>query len=394
MKTKCLSSLRKNLTLKLILLLLFVIISQIIGCTKREREIVADKFLLQKSLESISINSYIDSEIVELDTYPIDEYSLYATDGIEYTVVVDIEMEAITIYGISENTIKIEIVPYNFEINTVTLYQDKVFLGGYGPTIAQYSINTGEWFSLEMSDDIVSSGKAVDDFLVEGHKLMAVDNLVFPKYMLIYKLKGAQKARLSNVIELQENGPYEQIFQARMNDRYIGMLSTSFSNYTGKADHLTIYDKKRMKKSFTITSTEKDELGLNDNDIRLVRDADNQNMSGSIGIGITPQDIDNITTLFQLMRRPNVKDFLLIRDRLIIMGHKRIANLLIDESLFGTIRHKRVIPEGVISCQVIPIDEPKQLIGLTLIPNSNIAVATIVDQDYSFTHQIMKFYGL
>lgn len=92
--------------------------------------------------------------------------------------------------------------------------------------VATYSILKNEFSKVEMP--FKEYDKCIDDLLLDNHKVIAVDNIVYPKYLLEYDFKNPDFPHLIVSHSLPENGTYESIKKGTLNDSYIALLSSSF----------------------------------------------------------------------------------------------------------------------------------------------------------------------
>jgi len=231
-------------------------------------------FLLLKDSRTISINSFENDKINEIKTFAISEKSIYTTDQKERIAILDTAKNDITIFDInSSNQIKLSI-PFEIKPKTVLLNSDNIFVGGeMGKEILiQYHLKNEKWYQLEIPSEVVFWGKAIDDLVVNDSLLIAIDNIVMPKYVLFYRLNSNSKLELSHFKGLKHNGAYESIHQGRITDKYLGLLSNTYSGYVGGTNHITIYDNLELTSSFAISSNQNDKDYHTFTDILIVKD--------------------------------------------------------------------------------------------------------------------------
>ncbi|SFQ48647.1 hypothetical protein SAMN04515668_2505 [Hymenobacter arizonensis] len=73
-----------------------------------------------------------------------------------------------------------------------------------------------------------AAGKAIDDVLVEGDELILVDNILFPKYLFVYRLAAGNALPHSpRVIELPFARVNEHIHKGQVSPDYVALYSTS-----------------------------------------------------------------------------------------------------------------------------------------------------------------------
>lgn len=215
-------------------------------------------FLLQKDEKTIAINSFKNEKVNEIKSFPISEKSIYTTDQKERVAILDTAKNDVTIFDVhSEKQTKISI-PFEIRPKAVLLNNDNLFVGGEmgKEMLIQYHLQSEKWHQLEIPKQVLFWGKAVDDLVVNDSLLIAIDNIVMPKYVLYYHLNPKNKIELSHFRELKSNGTYEHIHQGRITQKYFGLKSGTYSGYIGGTNHITIYDNIDLKKSFSISSNE------------------------------------------------------------------------------------------------------------------------------------------
>jgi len=302
-------------------------------------------FLLLKDKETISLNTYENGKIREQKTFAIPENSIFATDREERVAILDTDKNLVTLYEI-ETSKKNELsIPFNMRPKTILINSDNLFVGGGmgGEILAQYHIQSEEWHRLEIPQEVSLWGKAIDDLVVNDCMLIAIDNVVYPKYILFYHLNSTGKLALSHFKMLKANGTYENIRQGRITPKYLGLLSTTSSGYIGVHEHITIYNNLNLTSSFAIS------------------------MSGG----------------------STISDFILIGDKLFI-AH-RVEGLGIFEiknSYFSTGQgfNERVDANEIKYQQF----ENEEIIRLTIIPNDTKIILTIRNSLGKIRHEIIE----
>lgn len=213
-------------------------------------------FLLQKDEKTISLNSFENEEINELAILSISEHSIYTTDQKSKVAILDTTKNNVVIFDLdSSNQFRISI-PFDIDPKSILLYNNSLFIGGQmgKEMLIQYQLQNDIWYQLEIPNEIMRRRKAVDDLIINDCLLIAIDNVIWPKYVLYYHLNSLDKLRLSHFRLLKSNGPNERIYQGRISDNYFGVLSETWSGYTGKKNHITIYENLELESSFCISS--------------------------------------------------------------------------------------------------------------------------------------------
>lgn len=212
-------------------------------------------FLLLNGKNKISLNSYENKEIKKKRIFAINENTIFTTDQKTRVALLDTAENIITLFQISSRKKVKLFIPFEIKPRCILMNGENLFIGGEMGTemLIQYQIQSKKWFSLEIPTKILSLRKGIDDLLIKDSMLMAIDNLVMPKYGLFYQLNSLEKQAFSHFLELKSNGAYEHISQGRITSDYIGISSTTFSGYSGAYEHITIYNKNNLVKNFTLS---------------------------------------------------------------------------------------------------------------------------------------------
>ncbi len=211
--------------------------------------------MLRKESGAISINRYTAGQIREKALYPATPRSVYATDGHTHAAVFERETGMLRVYSPAGGKPLEKQIPSSLNIKTALLHKGSVFLGGedYNATsIVQIDIDTLQRENLSMPEapDFLHR-KSIDAFLVDNDMLLAVDNIVTPKYIIYFHLGSRSRAVYSHYEKLRDNGPYESIRAARISEDYIGTLSFS-GGQGGGFSHITVYRKDDLSSSFSL----------------------------------------------------------------------------------------------------------------------------------------------
>ena len=315
-------------------------------------------FLLLKDNETISLNTYENNKIVEHRTFALPEISLFTTDGKKRVAILDIDRMLVLLYEIEIST-EIEIsVPFNnIEPTTILLNNYNLFVGGRWneEMLVQYHIQNEEWYLLETPQEVLWQRKAIDDLVVNDSLLIAIDNIVIPKYVLFYHLNSTGKLELSHHRTLKHNSNGEHIRQGRITPKYLGTLSnavTTLWRFTVNEevifnDHITIYNNLDLTSSFTVP-------------IR--------------------------TDCWQILI---INDFLLVGDK-VLFAHKEngLGMFEIKDSYFSDRSRRSVRVDAEITYRPF---ENEELIRFTKIPNTTKIVLTIKNVQGIIRHEIMSY---
>jgi hypothetical protein len=152
------------------------------------------------------------------------------------------------LHGELLKTIKCHVLPTCIHSKELVVY-----LGGQseedGPSFTEFF----SMLNLEASNDAITSveipialgyGKAIDDILILGNRLILVDNIIFPKYLFEYDISIPGNPIHIKTDELETNGTYEHIVCGDINERWMVLLSSTFG-MGGASDYITISGKKK-----------------------------------------------------------------------------------------------------------------------------------------------------
>lgn len=218
-------------------------------------------FILPKDDKRISVNIWEKDKIKEIQALDINSKSIYATDQKARVVIVDTAKNTIQLYDLGIQKDTTFSMPFKMKVESILLDDHNLFVGGQieKELLVQYQIKTNRWYALEAPKEVLHVGKAIDDLVINDSLLIAVDNIVTPKYVLYYRLNQHEKLSFSHYRGLKHNGSYERIHQARITPKYLGLRSDTFSGYSGAGSHITIYGDLDLRTSFSISTVQPNE---------------------------------------------------------------------------------------------------------------------------------------
>ncbi|NOU62356.1 hypothetical protein [Marinifilum caeruleilacunae] len=224
-----------------------------------------DYFLLINSDSVISLNTFENSAIVEHKTFDINEKSIFTTDKKSRVAILDTAKNSIVLYDFLLSKETKLTIPYDLKPKTLLLFDNNLFVGGeMGKEILiQYQIKKNQWEKLEVPEEVQMWGKAVDELVINDSLLIAIDNLILPKYILYYDLESEGRLELSHFKRLKYNSSYESIHDGRITSKYLGLISTTM-NHGSIYEHITIYSDLDLIKSFAISVEVKQYSNFND----------------------------------------------------------------------------------------------------------------------------------
>jgi hypothetical protein len=166
-------------------------------------------------------------------------------------------------------------IPEAFVLRSLRYYKNYILLGGdyiYNNLFYVLNVNNKKFSEIQVPLSIYFPGKSIDGFLFTEEEIIAIDNIVMPKYLISYKLSELPNLKTKEIFELESNGTYESIQIGVNTQAYIGLLSTTFGGYpTSTADHITILKTNNYEDGFSISSKKaKDWSYLEWTDIEII----------------------------------------------------------------------------------------------------------------------------
>ncbi|MBN2738233.1 MAG: hypothetical protein JXR70_14715 [Spirochaetales bacterium] len=210
-------------------------------------------FLLRDDEKTISLNEFVNESVSIVASYSAPETSIYGTDGIRFTAIFNPEKMELAVIDFEDGSVHREEVPFQALFHTIMVHNGSIFLGGEkdrGTKLVRLDLKTMSWSA---SENPVRGRKAIDDLILDKDYLIAVDNVVFPKYILYYKLGKDGQISFSHKTSLRFIGGFEEIQSARIQEKKIGIFSTTLKK---SRDNITVYNKDNFKDNFFIISSE------------------------------------------------------------------------------------------------------------------------------------------
>ena len=147
-------------------------------------------------------------------------------------------------------------LPEKYRARAIAVVENILYVGGYCGEELLLSVHlTNEqknWVSLDVPSNLKRVGKSIDDLLIDGKKLVAVDNIVFPKWLLVYDITLPKLPKLECAKEIPDHGTYEHIVMGAVGTNWIALLSST-AGQAGVGRHIAIFDKNSMKECFCLS---------------------------------------------------------------------------------------------------------------------------------------------
>jgi hypothetical protein len=221
----------------------------------------AKYFLLPESGDSLSVNIWRGETVERVASYE-GSISEAVTDGQRYVAVVGYKNK-VTIHDIKTKTSFSDTLSQKFQVHSMFLQGNYLYLGGHNRVpfhdyfkqidmLKSYDIAQRQWVDVPIPKKVQKDNKAVDDMVLVGDTLIAVDDLIYPKYLIYYKLDKKGAPRLLGYVELGWNQPDEIIKAARYDGRHLLLRSRS-SSIEEDYEHFCLMEAEELHTSFKET---------------------------------------------------------------------------------------------------------------------------------------------
>jgi hypothetical protein len=139
-------------------------------------------------------------------------------------------------------------LPEDMYATDVALVGDVLFVsGGYRwPTTSEEilltrSLQGDEWTAVDLPKQCRRPGKLIDALLIDGKRMIAVDNAVKPKWFLEYNVEKPERPALLGTPELKHE-PSEHALSAILGSRFVAVRSVAVTN-DGFSRFVRLYDR-------------------------------------------------------------------------------------------------------------------------------------------------------
>jgi hypothetical protein len=129
-------------------------------------------------------------------------------------------------------------------IHAITLIDGVVYAGGQGGgDMLGWIDPLGEarWHRLLVPEHVTTFGKGIDGFALHGSRLVAVDDIVLPRYLLVYDVRNPRAPVLLEVRDLPAHSSAEHIQSVASDGTVMALLSSS-ANHGWMGQHVGLYD--------------------------------------------------------------------------------------------------------------------------------------------------------
>src|SRR5690606_29228098 len=224
-----------------------------------------NKYYVLPENQSFNLYEKQEDELIKLEELKFKYTELYAFDADELVIVNDDSTKFH--YGrIKHSKFEEKLVkefPEKFKINTIELKDGFVYFGGSwsdGELFYVFDLNSKEFYPIPIPDEAFKIGKAIDDILFFDEKIIAVDNIREPKFLIDYNSEELPGLKTARTFQLESNGTYEQIHKGDVNEHYMILLSETVSGYIGFSNHIMVLKTSDYSQGFSVDSRKKSEF--------------------------------------------------------------------------------------------------------------------------------------
>lgn len=134
----------------------------------------------------------------------------------------------------------------NYRFDALALKDGVLFAGGLCESEVLGSIDlhstSPQWRMMPLSTELRHPGKSVDSFVLDGDRLLGLDDILLPKWWLVYDVTDARDPKFVASPPLATHSTYEVYRHAALSHRFIVSVSTSI-NHGQSSVHLAFFDR-------------------------------------------------------------------------------------------------------------------------------------------------------
>lgn len=107
------------------------------------------------------------------------------------------------------------------------------------------------WLDVPVPAWAASRGKRIDALFVDGSRLLAVDNVIRPKWILIYDITEPSRPVFTDAVPLVSHATYERVRCAAMGTNWVALLASAVGQW-GAASILALLDRSTLQEHCAI----------------------------------------------------------------------------------------------------------------------------------------------
>jgi hypothetical protein len=161
-------------------------------------------------------------------------------------VIIDDDGRRLRLFELGEDTLhetKAPPLPVGVVADSVVLSDALMFLGCHSDE-EQRHLQREKLFALDLraadsdwhpapmwyDSDGFNPRKSIDELFVDGDRLLAIDDFVFPRYSLIYAIHERTKLELVKVVQMEDHTTYESVRAATLGRRWLAVISAGVNH--------------------------------------------------------------------------------------------------------------------------------------------------------------------
>jgi hypothetical protein len=118
--------------------------------------------------------------------------------------------------------------------NDILIHQGELVVGGHSQDGEALWIRSPQddrsWISIQLPQEVRARGKSVDALFADGSKLVAIDNMKIPKWILVYELTQPFNTAQPLVIPLKSHTTYEKVHVCAEGEHTYALYSTGINH--------------------------------------------------------------------------------------------------------------------------------------------------------------------
>lgn len=139
-------------------------------------------------------------------------------------------------------------IPEKFFVRVIAFFGQILYIGGDTAdrfpflALCDLGAQSPQWKSIEVPYEALSRHKSVDGLLVDESRLIILDNVVVPNWLLVYDISNPLQPSISSIERLVTHGTWERIEGACVGSKWIAVNSITGSR-GGPGQYIAILDK-------------------------------------------------------------------------------------------------------------------------------------------------------
>jgi len=148
------------------------------------------------------------------------------------------------------------LLPKKYHADAIAIVNDTLFVGGRcgKEVLGRYDLSSESptWTSLEVPEQLQRYNKSIDDLLIDGDRLIAVDNFVIPKWLLLYDISKPGAPQLCSYPKLESHGTNERIHMGTLGLNWLALQSFS-TGMRGNFSYISLLKKNELLEILTLS---------------------------------------------------------------------------------------------------------------------------------------------